>query len=431
MNKLVNLEKKEFDKFVLSSKNPHFMQSYDFGKIREFKGVKAHYLGLKDKNKIKCAALLLEKILPLGYSYLYSPCGYAIDFNDMDLLKEFNNELKKYFPKAIFIKIDPPIKLHNLDIEGNVIEGEDHTKLVEDLKSLGFKHLGFNKLFEHEQPRYTFKLHLDGSWDDIYKRMHPTTKKILNKGNQYDFDIIKGNSKDIDDFYKTMIDVSKREGIIQAPKEYYKLFFETFNQDGMSDLYIVKANTKKLKKIFKDKIKTLEEEIDKLKDENKYKNRDKALKKSKDLENQKAKLNKTLNEIKSIKEDTIVLSSIITVKYDDTVFTVHGGNSSTLMELNANYLCYYTIIKDAFDEGYKIVDFFGTCGDANPSKDNPVYGIHNFKKRLGGEFVEFIGEFDYVAKPFMYFVFTKLVPLYRKLKRKKTRKDFESEINRD
>ena len=85
MNKLVNLEKKEFDKFVLSSKNPHFMQSYDFGKIREFKGVKAHYLGLKDKNKIKCAALLLEKILPLGYSYLYSPCGYAIDFNDMEI----------------------------------------------------------------------------------------------------------------------------------------------------------------------------------------------------------------------------------------------------------------------------------------------------------------------------------------------------------
>ena len=88
------------------------------------------------------------------------------------------------------------------------------------------------------------------------------------------------------------------------------------------------------------------------------------------------------------------------------------------MELNANYLCYLNIIKDAYDEGYKIVDLFGTCGYPNPSKDNPIYGIHNFKKRLGGEYIEFIGEFDLIIKPFMYFLFTKIVPIRRKLIRK-------------
>ena len=71
-------------------------------------------------------------------------------------------------------------------------------------------------MFEHEQPRYTFKLHLDGSWDDIYKRMHPTTKKILNKGNQYELDVIKGEEKDIDDFYKTMLYVSVNEESVKS-----------------------------------------------------------------------------------------------------------------------------------------------------------------------------------------------------------------------
>ena len=58
-------------------------------------------------------------------------------------------------------------------------------------------------------------------------------------------------------------------------------------------------------------------------------------------------------------------------------------------------------------------DQFGTIGDFNPN--NPLLGLHEFKKKFGGNYVEFIGEFDYVIKKGMYFVFTKLVPFYRKL----------------
>ena len=101
--------------------------------------------------------------------------------------------------------------------------------------------------------------------------------------------------------------------------------------------------------------------------------------------------------------------------------TVHGGNSNGLRHLNSNYLLYYYIIKDAYDNGYKVIDFFGTSGEANPSKDSPIYGIHNFKKRLGGEYTEFIGEFDLVCKPLLYKAFNILIPLRRKLQRRKLR----------
>ena len=86
------------------------------------------------------------------------------------------------------------------------------------------------------------------------------------------------------------------------------------------------------------------------------------------------------------------------------------------MNLNANYLLYYTIIKEAHDNGFKIVDCFGTCGIANPDKSNPIYGIHSFKKKLGGEYIEFIGEFDFVVNKFLYFAYKKLIPIYRKIK---------------
>ena len=80
--------------------------------------------------------------------------------------------------------------------------------------------------------------------------------------------------------------------------------------------------------------------------------------------------------------------------------------------MNANYLVYDKMIMDAKDMEYDLIDFFGTTGQDSP--DNPVHGIHLFKERLGGRYVEFIGEFDYVTNKFMYFVFTKLIPLYRK-----------------
>lgn len=431
MEFIENLDKEEYEEFVQNNENSHFMQSYNFGQIRKDKGFIPHYVGLKDKGNLICAALLLEKKLPLKYCYLYSPRGFVIDFNDRALVKTFTTYLDKYAHKlkAIFIKVDPGVKLHNIDINGNDLNTLNNYDLVEYLKKLKYKHLGYNVGFEHEQPRFTFRIDLDKDWDQIYQNMHPTTKKILNKGNQYDLDVYIGDEKDIDDFYITMEETSKREGIIQAPIKYYLDFYKTFNKDNLSDLYIVKANIKKVTEVFNNKIKEIEDKIESFQSD-KYKNKGKVQNKINELENQLKKLNKDLEEIKKIKKEDIVLSSIITVKYRDKVWTVHGGNNSLLMNLNANYLLYYTIMKDAYDNSYKVMDCFGTCGIPNPDKNNPIYGIHSFKKRLGGEYIEFIGEFDYVVNPLMYFLFTKLIPIYRKIMKKKAKKEIKDEVSR-
>ena len=412
-----DINKDEYESFILNNNYNHFMQSYDFGEIRKYKHVIPHYVGLKKDGKLVAAALLLEKKLKLGYTYLYSPRGYVLDYNNLDIINVFTDEIKKYAKKmkAIFVKIDPAIKRHNLDQDGNIIDDNNNYALINYLKKLGYKHLGFNKGFEHEQPRFTFRISLDGTWDEVYGRIHPTSRKILNKGNQYDLEIVKGSTrKDLEDFYVTMVETAKREGIIQSPIEYYELFFNTFHKDNLSDLYTIKVNIKKLIESFENKIKTVEEEIETIQARGNAKNDNKV----NDLVNQVSKLKKDLEEIKEIKEEELVLSSIITVKYGDKVWTVHGGNNSKLMNLNANYLCYFEIMKDAYNEGYKIMDCFGTCGIANPDKSNPIFGIHSFKKRLGGEYTEFIGEFDLVTNKFMYFIFQKLIPIRRKIVRK-------------
>ena len=399
-----NIDKKEYNDFLKKSEYAHFMQTIEFGEIRRVKHFIPHTVGLKDNGKLLCTALLLERKLPHNMKYYYVPRGYTIDYNNHELLKIFTDELIKYCKKnkAIFVKIDPGIKRYTIDLEGNKIDGEDNTDLIKYLQSIGYKHLGYNLGFEHEEPRFTFRVNIDKPIDEVFKSFHATTRKVLNKGNQYNLKIYKGTVNDINDFYETMIETAKREGIVQAKIEYYKDFFEIFNKSNMSDLYIAKVNINELKELFK---KNIEETKNK-------ETKNEVMEKEK--QDKLAKLNKQLDEINEIKEKELTLASIITVKFKDMVWTVHGGNHSKLMSLNANYLIYYEIIKDACKEGYKKVDLFGTCGIPNPTPDNPIYGIHNFKKRLGGEYTEFIGEFDLVANKLMY----KAYKLYTKTRNK-------------
>lgn len=407
-----NLNKDEYETFVYNNEKAHFMQSYNWGLVQKEKHFKPYYVGIKKDNKLVGTALLLEKKILKKYGYIYCPRGFITNYNNLELIKIFTKEIKKFLQKHddIFFRMDPDIKLHNLNTDGNVIDQLDNTNLVNYFKKIGYIHKGYNKNFENSEPRYTFRLDINKDIEEIFKGFHPTTRKILNKGNIFELNVSKNNINDIDNFYTTMKETAKRENIVPSSINYYKNFYQILHKNNMSDLYTITVNLSKLKEKYKLLIEENINEIEKLKTN---KNQDKALKLIGDITNKLEKLNKELLELDNIKDESLPLSSIITAKYKDKVWTIHGGNHSLLKELNANYLLYYEIIKDANKEGYKIVDFFGTTG--NPDPNNYIYGIHLFKKRLGGEYTEFIGEFDLVNKKLLYFLYNK----YLKFKQKK------------
>lgn len=422
MKLIENLSKEQYEEFLNQHpESSHFLHSYIWGEFQhQERHIKPHYIGYEnDQNQLVAVALLLEKNLVFGYTYLYSPRGYVIDYKDKPLLKSFTEDLKKFAKKkkALFIKIDPDVKLHNLDIEGNIINDKDNNEdLVPYLEKLGYKHLGFNKNFENNQPRYTFRLSLQPTIEEITKNFHPTTRKIINKNNPYNLELIKNDPKTIDAFFETMSQTADRENIVNHSYDYYKNYYKTLHKENMSDLYVVTVNVDKLKKTYQEKISNLETSISKMSDE-KYKDSEKNANKKQEFINQLTKAKKEYEVIEPIKERKLTLSAILTAKYGNKVWTLHGGNNTLLRELNANYFIYYEIIKDAKQEGYEIIDFFGTTG--TPTPDNPVYGIHLFKKRLGGEYTEFIGELDLIINKPIYYLYKTLVPIRYKLQKLK------------
>ena len=150
-----------------------------------------------------------------------------------------------------------------------------------------------------------------------------------------------------------------------------------------------------------------------------------------DLTKQKDNTLKEIEKYKTYKKDygnEITLSAHMIIEYGDKAWVLYAGNHNILSETYVNYNTYFEHIKYCKNKGIKIYDQFGTIGDL--SKDNPLIGLHEFKKKFGGDHVEFIGEWDYITKPIMYFIFTKLVPIYRNIIKNKSKRKLKNELKK-
>ena len=416
MNFIENIEKERYEEFVKKHPKSHFLQSYAWGEFaKEEKNLTPHYVGLEnDKHQLVAATLLLEKHLPLGYSYLYAPRGYVIDFKDYELLKTFTEEIKKYAKKkkAIFVKIDPDIIYHEENCNQEVIIEKDD-QAYQSLKKLGYRHLGFTKNFETMQPRYSFRIDLTKPWEEVEKNFSKTTKQRIKKAEDLLVDVKIGTDKDINTFYQLMILTETRKDFVTHNEKYYQSLYKIWNQDNECNLFLGSVDLDKIIKKQTELKQEITEELTKFDHENLSKS---EKSKKNELEKRKDKLETDIQKYQQAQKEygtNITLSAHFIIEYGDKAWVLYAGNHNILTDTYTNYKTYEQHIKYYYEKKIKTYDQFGTIGDLR--KENPLLGLHEFKKKFGGNYVEFTGEFDLVLNKPMYFVFTKLVPLYRKL----------------
>ena len=423
-----NIKKDEYEKFVKGHKKSHFLQSYAWGEFAEkAKGMKAHYVGLKDKNKLVAASLLLEKPLPKGYCYLYSPRGFVIDFTNKELLTEYVDKIKEFAKKrkAIFVKIDPDIIYREEDNNGEEVKLDyDPKEVFNNITSLGFKHLGFTKNFETTQPRYSFRIDMNKPYEEIIKNFSRTTTQRIKKAESIGTKVRLGTIDDIETFSHLMDLTENRKDFVSHDLSYYKTLFEIYNKDNHMDLFLGSVNTKEIIEGYSKELEEVEEKIKGFGDDDTLSTTKKNIKN--ELIKRKEKLNEYIEDFSKAREeygDEIILNAHVIMEYADKAWVLYAGNHNILMNSYSNYKTYNEHIKYCYEHGIKMYDQFGTIGDLRP--ENPRMGLHDFKKKFGGDYVEFIGEFDLVTNKLMYTAFTKLVPLYRNRVKRKAKKTID------
>ena len=395
-----NLTEKEYQAFWEKTENNHFMQSYEWGKACEKnRGQIPCYVGLKnDKNKLVAAALLLKKKTPLNMCYFYAPRGFTMDFSNKEVLTEFTKHLKDYLKEenAIYLKLDPPLMYHEVDTEANKIEdGKNNYEIYNNFINLGYKHKGFNKLYEGNQPRYTFRTIYSkyNSFEDVEKTFSKSFSRPVKRSYNYDLEVYQ--SDEVKTFHELIKLISSKDGFNEYSYDYYNNVFEELNKKGYIKIFNVKINPSKL-------IDKFTEELEKEKKE------DRKVKIQKDID--------YFKEVAKKHKEEYTCASLICTYSKTGAWSLYIGNDEVATYTGTVNRLYYEFMKDAYDNKYEYADLFGVVGDPNTKYKN-LAGIFEYKRKVGGELVEFIGEFDLINKPFWYVVLPTLLKIYRKIKK--------------
>ena len=222
-----------------------------------------------------------------------------------------------------------------------------------------------------------------------------------------------------------------RKDFVSYNEDYYETLYDIFNggKNTKATLFLGKIDMDTTIQKLEENLKKIKDQISILPIDNLSKS---AKNKLKELTKQQENGKKEIEKYKEYKEKygkVLTLSAHMIIEYCDKAWVLYAGNHNILSETYVNYYTYDEHIRYCKERGLKIYDQFGTVGDL--SKDNPRLGLHEFKKKFGGDYIEFLGEFDYITNRPMYFLFTKLVPFYRNMIKKKSKKVLEHEVRKN
>lgn len=408
MKFIENVEINRYREFESNHKKSHFLQSYEWGLFcKRAKGQVPCYVGMEDENgNLVATCLILLRKTPFGFSYGYAPRGFILDYSNKDVIKVFTTYLKEYMKnnKIIYIKFDPDIKYQDIDENGNKIDGgENNYELYNYMLSLGYKHTGFYRLYEGNQPRYTFRINLKKSWEEIEAKFNKSFMKSVKRS--YSYNLIVDNDVKVDDFYRLLQSNSYKDDFDPHSLEYYKIFSEEMSKDNNMKYFNISIRPKEL-------LENISKEIDALNKELEV-----SKKKEADIKNKVSRLEREKEVFSKIDKDEVCICSLICTYTKTHAWSLYIGSDDLANFTFAVTRSYYEAIKDAYNNGYEFFDLFGTPGDPNTKYKN-LAKLHDFKRKFGDEYIEFIGEFDLVNNKLLYKMLPIMLKVYRKLRRK-------------
>ena len=189
--------------------------------------------------------------------------------------------------------------------------------------------------------------------------------------------------------------ISSKDGFNEYSYDYYKNVFEELNKKGYIKVFNVKINPSAL-------IEKFTKEVEKEK-----------------IPERKIKIEKDIEYFKEISKNhkkEYTCASLICTYSKTGAWSLYIGNDEVASYTGTVNRLYYEFIKDAYENKYEYADLFGVVGDPNTKYKN-LAGIYEYKRKIGGDYIEFIGEFDLINKPFWYTVLPTLLKIYRNIKK--------------
>lgn len=212
----------EFEDFISSHPKGHFLQSYEWGRVKS--AWKWQAIAVRDQDgKIKGAMSVLIRKMPMTpYTLMYSGRGPVCDPNDKETISQLTEGLKSLAKKhrAYAAKLDPDIK-------------SDNSIFLSIMENLGYKRSFGGKNFEGIQPNYVFRLDVkDKTEEELLSCFHSKTRYNLRLSVRKGVEVRICGKEMLPAFSSIMDETGTRDGFIVRNKEYFESILDNLGDDA-------------------------------------------------------------------------------------------------------------------------------------------------------------------------------------------------------
>lgn len=406
------LTNNEFKEFTQKFKPSSIYQTAAYAFTMNEQNSSTIFLGLVDNNVIKAASLILIQKVN-GFKYAYAPRGFLIDYNDFVLVEIFTNEIKKFLGKhdIVAVKINPIIIRGIYDENYQIISKNlYYDSIFNNLKRVGYHHLGYNNFFEALKPRFEAIIDLNKTVEELFTNIDKSFRTKIRNAEATGIKVYHGNENDLQYLY---LQTKKK-----YPRDlnYFKDLYAFFHKDNMIDFYYSKLDTTEYLKITQRLYEEYETKSNKISDDllnNIGKYNEKLL-------NEKIRIDKTFQKYKKQLEeamfflqkhpDGIVLSSALVIRFCGEVHIVMDGYDPSYKKFNAKHLLLWKLIGTYSTLGYKSLNLGGIINTKNKGKYKEITerykGLNEFKLKFGAKATEYIGDLELITNNALYFMYS-------------------------
>ena len=333
----------EYEAFVQSHPKGNFAQSYLWGKQKPMWQWDAIAVRGEDGAIRGSLAVMTRKVPGIGRTLMYGCRGPVCDLDDRETFSQLLDGAKvlakKY--KSYVIKIDPDVPSSN-------------TAFSSMLQSFGFRAKEGGKNFEAIQPRYVFRLNVEGKTEEeLLANFHQKWRYNIRLAERKGVTVRICGKEMVPAVSDLMLTTGVRDGFVTRKPEYFAAMLDNLGEHAR--LYM------------------------------------------------------------AFDPNDTPIAGTLAIHYGDKVWYLYGASSNEHRNLMPNYLLQWRMIQWAVETNCRIYDFRGVSGDV--SEDNPLYGLFRFKQGFGGDFTEFVGEMDLVLSPVIYWAVEHGTSVFKELRK--------------
>ncbi len=342
----------EYEAFVQGHPKGNFAQSSYWAKQKSAWTWRAIACRGED-GKIKgTLSVLIRKVPGIGRTIMYASRGPVCDIHDyatMDELFARARELAREF-KAYVLKIDPDVP-------------SSETEFADYMTRVGFQIKVGGEKFDAIQPRYVFRLYLNGrSEEELLASFHQKTRYNIRLAIKKGVKVEVCGKEMVPEFGRLMLTTGVRDGFVTRQPQYFADILDNLGEHAR--LYMAF--------------------LDEPQEDGTTKRK--------------------------------AIAGTLAIWYGDKVWYLYGASSNEDRNYMPNYLLQWEMIRWAVEKGCRVYDFRGVPGDVG--EDHPLYGLVKFKRGFNGDYTEFVGEMDLVLNKFWYQTVSKSKSVYGKLRTK-------------